>query len=166
MNWLNLPVSMARHPAFIGCEPVARATWLSVLLYCVEQENGGVLKGARAWKDRQWQQACGVTLAEAENAAPLLEWKGENLVVALYPKEKEREVKICRQAGKEGGMRSGKARRLKSYAGSPPSTPSGTLPSALLGSLPSTEGEREREEKEKEKGKEEEREPIPAPLPC
>jgi len=56
MRWLNIEIANLRSPAFVGAEPVERATWLSLLAYCSDQENGGVIKGCREWKDRQWQK--------------------------------------------------------------------------------------------------------------
>jgi hypothetical protein len=63
MIYLNLKTSTLRAPEYIGSEPTARATWLN-LCYCCEQENGGTIDGCAQWKDRQWQQTAGVTLAE------------------------------------------------------------------------------------------------------
>ncbi len=114
MNWLNLQVSVVRSPEYVGCEPVQRATWLNVLAYSAEQENHGRIEGARAWKDRQWQQTCGVTLAEVNDAAPLLSWDGATLIVWAYPVEREVEVQAKREGGKRGGLLSGKSRARNS----------------------------------------------------
>jgi hypothetical protein len=110
LNWLNLQVSLVRSPEYVGCDPVQRATWFNVLAYSAEQENHGRISGARQWKDRQWQQTCGVTLAEVEGAGPLLEWDGDSLVVWAYPTEKQAEVQAKREGGKKGGERSAAAR--------------------------------------------------------
>ncbi len=155
MNWLNIHTSELRSPAFIGSDPVARATWLYVTAYCCEQENGGRIIGCRSWKDRQWQQTCGVTLAELEAASPLIKWDGEDVLVAAYPREKEDEIKAKRKAGGEGGKKRAKNAKLaarenpkqQSISSTPRSTPS---------SRASTEGEGEG--KENGKGKEGERE--------
>lgn len=111
MNWLNLEVSTIRAAEYVGSEPVHRAAWLNVMAYSCEHENGGRIIGARKWKDRQWQQTCGVTLAEVDAAAPLLWWDGEDLIVWKYPVEREAEVKAKRAGGKRGGVRSGESRR-------------------------------------------------------
>lgn len=111
MNWLNIHTPALRSPDFIGSDPTARATWLYVTAYCCEQENGGRIVGARHWKDRQWQQTCGVTLAEVEASSPLISWDGEDIIVASYPEQKEKEVQSKRKAGKKGGKASGEARR-------------------------------------------------------
>lgn len=111
MNWLNIHTAVLRSPAFIGSEPVARATWLYVFAFCAEQENGGRIIGARAWKDRQWQQTCGVTIAEVESSHPLLSWEADDLIVNSYPKQREKEVKAKRTAGAKGGRASGRSRK-------------------------------------------------------
>ena len=52
MNWLNINLATLRSPAYLGSTPVERATWLQLLAYCADQENGGCIAGAAAWKDR------------------------------------------------------------------------------------------------------------------
>lgn len=150
MNWLNIKLVNLRSPEYIGSEPVARATWLNVAAYCAEQENGGTIKGAKGWKDRQWQQTCGVTLDEVTTATKLMTFEGDDLVVWNYPVEKEAEIQSKREAGKVGGNRSGDARTKQTLAVNP-STAS-TSPPSTASSLPSTEGERKEKENRKEKG--------------
>jgi hypothetical protein len=111
MIWLNLKTTTLRSPEYAGSEPVQRATWLNLLAYCCEQENGGKIEGCGGWKDRQWQQTLGVTLAEVQDVCALWHWEGETLCVAFYPTDKQEEVKAKRDAGKRGGKRSGKSRR-------------------------------------------------------
>jgi hypothetical protein len=111
MIYLNLKTSTLRAPEYIGSEPTQRGTWLNLMCYCCEQENGGVIDGCAAWKDRQWQQTAGVTLAEVREECDLWQWDGEALVVTFYPSDKEAEVQSRREAGRLGGKRSGKARR-------------------------------------------------------
>lgn len=111
MIYLNLKTSTLRAPEYIGSEPTGRATWLNLLCYCAEQENGGRIEGCAGWKDRQWQQTCGVTLAEVREDCLLWEWRGDDLAVAFYPADKQAEVQAKREAGRRGGKRSGKARR-------------------------------------------------------
>lgn len=111
MIWLNLKTTTLRSPEYAGSEPVQRATWLNILAYCCEQENGGKIEGCGGWKDRQWQQTLGVTLAEVQDDCALWHWEGETLCVAFYPTDKQEEVKAKRDAGKRGGKRSGKSRR-------------------------------------------------------
>ena len=103
MIYLNLKTSTLRAPEYIGSEPTQRGTWLNLMCYCCEQENGGVIDGCAGWKDRQWQQTAGVTLAEVREDCDLWKWDGEALVVTFYPSDKEAEVRAKREAGKRGG---------------------------------------------------------------
>lgn len=111
MNWLNINVATLRSAEYIGSDPIARATWLNVSGWCCMQENGGRIANSRDWKDRQWQQICGVTADEVNASAPLLFWEGNDLVVWNYPVQKESEVAAKREGGRKGGLRSGASRR-------------------------------------------------------
>ena len=104
MEWLNIHISTLRSPEFIGSNPAERATWLCVLGYSVEQENGGRIVGGATWKDRQWQQACGVTLREVRSADKLLKVSGGDIEVNGYPVAKEAHVRQARGAGMAGAM--------------------------------------------------------------
>jgi hypothetical protein len=104
MEWLNIHISTLRSPEFIGSDPTERATWLCVLGYSVEQENGGRMTGAALWKDRQWQQACGVTLREVRGAYRLLKADGDDILVNGYPTAKEKQVRQARSVALAGAM--------------------------------------------------------------
>ena len=97
--------SKLRAPSFIAATTTERATWLSVVCYCVEQENGGRIIGASQWKDRQWQQTCGVTAREVKQSVHLFTWDGNDLVVWNYPVDSEMEVKAKRMGGRVGNER-------------------------------------------------------------
>ncbi len=103
MNWINLNIDVIRGEEYIDAEPVSRATWISLMAWCCSQENGGVIKDARAWGDRKWQQLCGVTLSEVETTCFLYGFEGDNLVVNFYPLDQELKVQKNRQSGKKGG---------------------------------------------------------------
>jgi hypothetical protein len=105
MNWLNINLSTLRSPAYLGSTPVERATWLQLLAYCTDQENGGRIAGAAAWKDRQWQQTCGVTAREVRAAARLVVLEGGDVCVAFYPLEKQAEVQARRIAATDAANR-------------------------------------------------------------
>lgn len=112
MNWINIHTDVLRSEAYIGAEPVQRATWLSLLAWSCTQENGGVIADCRHWKDRRWQQLCGVTLDEIDDECDLWYWTGNDLVVSYYPDAKEREVKAKREAGRLGGSVKSDAKTL------------------------------------------------------
>ena len=126
MRWLNLEISNLRSPSFVGAEPVERATWLSLLAYCADQENGGIIAECRAWKDRQWQQTCGITQAEAQQECLLWDWDGDNLCVAFFPLAKQAEVQIKREAGKLGGSVKSEAKTQASRVNGAKHNPSTT----------------------------------------
>lgn len=127
MEWLNIRTATLRGPAYIGSNPTERATWLNVLAYCVDQENGGRIAGGATWKDRQWQQACGVTLREVRGASKLIQLQDGDVIVYGYSVEKELEVKERRvqatqAARKRWGDKLGNAPR------NAPRIPSGNAP--------------------------------------
>lgn len=155
MNWLNIRLSFLRSPEYIGSEPTARATWLNVLSYCAEQENGGRIVGARKWKDRQWQQTCGVMVAEVNDAPDLLAWDGDDLLVWNYPSEKELEIQQMRELGKSKTARKASAARLNGAKGGRPKTEQKTQREQTQDNPTEThrkEGERKKKEKEEKEG--------------
>jgi len=62
VEWLNIHTSTLDSEAFMCSEPVDQATWLKLQRYCIGQENGGVIRGAKGWTDRQWQHLVRATL--------------------------------------------------------------------------------------------------------
>lgn len=170
MNWLNLPISVARSPEFIGAEPAQRSTWFSLLAYCAEQENGGVIVECNAWKDRRWQQTAAVTAAEVGDTCELYWFNGTDLHIAFYPTTKETQVK----AGRSGGTSGGRPRKkppeipavnpLENPVADPLSDKGETLSETLddgKGKAPPKPEEKIREEKIRE----EREKSAPAPLP-
>lgn len=125
MKWLNLETKKLHSPEYIGSAPVERATWFNILAYCCEQENGGRLVGAKAWKDRQWQQLCGVTKREVGMTTRLLKWDGEDLIVDGYNMEKEFEVQQMRALGSSNSAAKSAAARVNGANGGRPKTQRG-----------------------------------------
>ena len=103
MDWLNIHRSTLAAEQFLGCEPTQRATWLCLLAYCADQENGGRIEGASEWGDRKWQQIVRITHSEAHDKCDLWRWEDGVLIVWAYPVEKEAEVRRNRENGKGGG---------------------------------------------------------------
>jgi len=147
MEWLNIHAPTLRAPEYIGSEPIARATWLNLMAYCCEQENGGRMVGAAQWKDRQWQQTCGVTKREVFNSDPLIVVDGDDIVVWRYPAEKEAEVQAKREGGARGGHRKAENRgkHVASSATSTPTSSASDIPVSASSSA-STEGNGREEE--------------------
>ncbi len=113
MNWLNLPIATIRRPEYVGSDPVHRATWLNLMVWCAEQENGGIIAGCADWKCRRWQQTCGVTLAEVQDACDLWHIDAHGLTLWGYPSEKEKEVASKRSGGSKGGSARAENARLE-----------------------------------------------------
>lgn len=147
MKYLNIETAVLRSPDYVGAEPTERATWLSLLGYCADQENGGVIKSCRQWADRQWQQTCGVTRQEVNLMSTLYMWSGDDMVVKYYPVTAEVALKAKREGGSKGGRASGRSRREAMLQG------------MLQGSV---EGVLERKGKGKGKGNEKVSEPHAA----
>lgn len=165
MNFINLHTDFLRSETYLGAEPIERATWLNLLAWCASQENGGVIKGAKTWTDRKWQQLCGITLKEVETMSELYAFSGDNLVVFSYPVEKEAEVKAKREAGKKGGrpkktktLEPSKNKEEKPHGCDKLSSDSNHQPERA-------ETEREGKEKDKGKGKDKVEKEAQAPSP-
>ena len=145
MNWLNLEIHTLRSPAYMGSDPTERATWLNVLAYCAQQENGGRIEGAAEWKDRQWQQLCGVTLREVTRASQLLTWDGQDLVVWAFPFQKQKEVQARRRVAARNGRHGGRPHNPTPEPTLKPTLVSGRNPRPKTEGEGEIEGERERE---------------------
>lgn len=142
MDWLNIHRSTLASEEFLGCEPTHRATWLCLLAYCADQENGGTIQGADQWGDRKWQQVVRITKSEAMDVCPLWRWVGPDLVVWAYPAEKEAEVIRNRENGKRGGRPVKPENNQVVTSGLTQKEPSGSIPPKRKG--------KEREEERKE----------------
>lgn len=156
MEWLNLRLSQLRAAEYLRSDPVERATWLQLLAFCCDQENGGLIPECASWKDRTWQQLCGVTQKEVSGKHHLWTWEGENLRVWGYPVEKEAIVRTKREAARNGGKASGIARRQTSIE--PSASPNAKAHAEAYASPNAqAKGEPMLERKGIGKGKEEER---------
>lgn len=130
MNWINIRTEQLRSLAFATANKGAVETWLRVLAYCCEQENGGIIAGAASWSDRQWMITCGVSGDDIANAGQLICVDGESIVVSCYPSDKEKEVKKDRLNGRKGGSYKTQAKtqasRTNGALGGRPRNPSQT----------------------------------------
>jgi hypothetical protein len=147
MEWMNIRVSTIRSPDYMGSNPTERATWINVFAYCVEQENGGRIIGGADWKDRQWQQCCGVTAREVRSASKLIRVEGEDVVIQGYPAEKEIEVRARRNIAAEASKKRW-ANKITAPSSNPSPSPScipSCIPSGNASVNAELEGEREGE---------------------
>ena len=107
MEFINIPTALFSSPEYIGAEPIQRATWISLLAWCCEQENGGIIEGCRSWGMRRWMQTCGVTDQEINEENELYHFDGDNLVVFGYPHEIQISVQTRRKTARENGKLGG-----------------------------------------------------------
>ena len=152
MDWLNIHRSTLSSEEFLGCEPVQRATWLCLLAYCADQENGGRIADSASWGDRKWQQVVGVTREEVMDECALWSWDEGDVTVWAYPVEKEEEVRRNRHNGGKGG-RPPKPRNNQVVSSGLTQTGTQTEPTAPISAETERKGiGREEERKRKEKG--------------
>lgn len=162
MDWLNIHRSTLAAAEFLGCDPVQRATWLCLMAYCADQENGGRIDGAGDWGDRKWQQVVRVTKIEAHDKCPLWSWESGALTVWAYPVDKEEEVRRNRENGKTGGRPPKPRGNQVVFGGLPSGLPSG-LTQSITQTEPSAPISAETERKGKEREEEEEEHPPKPP---
>lgn len=136
MEYINLTITQLAEAAYRRSTMPDRGVWLTLLGYCVQQENGGRIEGAQGWTEWDCQQVLGIPAKDLEGQHHLWRYDEGDLVVEFYPLDKQREVQAKRRAGKRGGLSSGEARAKQS--------------ASTASSTPSTEGEG----KDKDKGKE------------
>lgn len=130
MQYLNLETRFLHAEEYIGCEPRARGTWLSAMLWCAQQENGGRIAGAAAWRSRRFEQTFGATRREIDAAAPLLTWNGDDLVVWGYPHAQQEKYLAAAERARVNGRAGGR----------PPSAPpSNEEPTSKPTSVPKSE---------------------------
>ena len=111
----------------MGAGPVERGTWLFLLAWCATQENDGCIKDCLLWKDRRWQQTCGVTKNEVHMDSDLYCFVGDDLVVNLYPLDKQNEVQRKRDQAKKNGRMGGRPKKTPPSETIEESTPKPTL---------------------------------------
>lgn len=141
MNWLNIETKVLHSPEYIGSDPASRATWLNLSLWSATLENGGRIVGARLWKDRQWQQTCGVTRREVDRSDKLLSWSGDDLLVWNYPCDTESCVRSKREIARTNGLLGGRPIKEKPMS----------VPTLVTIPKPTSESVREGKEKEEER---------------
>ena len=103
MKWLNIELKVLRSHEYLGSEPTERATWINLMSYCADHENGGIIKSCSGWGDRKWMQLVGITAEEINTGSDLWKMKDENCIVKYYPKTQEKKVKCNRVNGAKGG---------------------------------------------------------------
>ncbi len=118
---ITLDPKLTGEPAYIATNATGRGTWLNLLLWCAEQENGGIIKGAALWSSEAWGRL-GVVKECLPEAGRLLLAIGGDIQVLGYPREQEEYLKRARDLGRQGGLT--KAGKIVNKSRVPTSTPS------------------------------------------
>lgn len=149
MEYINLTITQLNDEAFRRSSLADRGIWLTLLGYCVQQENNGRIAGAKSWTEWDCLQVLGIPRSELDGEHRLWRFDGDDLLVEFYPLAKQREVQAKRRAGRRGGLSSGEAGAAKSSKHSASSAESSASSTA------STERNRKGKGKEgEEEGKE------------
>jgi len=98
MTYLNIQTTVLRHDAMTDATSAQKGVWLTLMGYCVEQENGGRIRGVFAWNEIKVAKALGVAKTELLEASPLWSQKGDDLELEFYPREKQRIVQAKRKS--------------------------------------------------------------------
>ncbi len=140
MEYSKVQHSFARTATFKGSDPASRGVWLSLHVYCGDQENGGVVRNCAAWTDRQWYAAIDASRAELEAAIAqgMARWDGTDLHLNSYDTVGEDAYKVARA---ENSHRA-KVRWAKERGEPVPERPAprGTVPTALPPASPKDAG--------------------------
>jgi hypothetical protein len=117
MNWLNLKISVMSSEGPKGATSAELGTWLRLVCYCAQQENGGTIKAARDWNPRQWMAIIGVTEEEIAASTSLWTWKDDALTIWNYPSDHQERVERLRDIG--GRSAKGKPKANSKAEGGP-----------------------------------------------
>lgn len=104
MNYVSIDLVSLRSEAFVRAEPVCRSTWLCLLAYCADQENGGKIHASKDWTDRNWIQLVNITKREVFMDCDLWEWVDDDLLVKFYPADIEERIKAKRISNKKAAL--------------------------------------------------------------
>jgi hypothetical protein len=102
MEWLNLSITKLAAPEYRRSSMLERGVWITLLGYCIQQENGGRIAHAKDWTDFECTAVLGVSLNDLQGSHLLWSYDGSDLVVSGYPHEKQREIEARRRAGRKG----------------------------------------------------------------
>lgn len=118
MDYLSLDMKDLFGMEFNSASDVEISTWLHLLRYCAQQENGGVIAGARNWSKRAFNGTISVPMDRVEEGSSLWSWEGNDLVVFAYPTALEAGLKNKRIKGKESAEKRWRNQKHQGYEGS------------------------------------------------
>lgn len=165
MEYINVPLHVARSSEYVGAEPVQRATWFSLMAWSCDQENMGRIAGARSWGNRRWMQTCGVMASEVAESCALFHWDGDDLIVTFYPEDAQREIERKREIARANGRKGGRKPTPEPIPETNVGSDVGNQP--WIANEASLESEKKGKEKERKEREVEENNPSPStPPPC
>lgn len=136
MTYLNFYVPDARTDDFMSASTEVRGIWVSLAIYCTEQENAGIIKDCAKWTESHWQRAVGVAIDDVKHSSTLWKWSGDAVIVAFYNHKYEHLVKSRRLgAAMTNQKRWGKKTRRGSVSASTVQSLSDTLSESVSESL-------------------------------
>lgn len=105
MNYLNLELTMICREPFIDADTAEIGTWLRMMTYACQQENGGVLKGAALWSNEKLLKTCGVSKRDVLRCTRLLHKDNDDLILEAYPTEAAKTLAVKRVAARNASMK-------------------------------------------------------------
>lgn len=98
MNWLNVNIGLSREEFFMIASNEHAGIWFRLMVYCTEQENGGIISKCSKWAESTWQRAAGLSVTDVTQESSLWEWKNGALFVHGYNHKHEHAVQQKRKA--------------------------------------------------------------------
>ena len=126
MDYLKLQFSYVTSVEWRRASCAARGAACSLLGYCFRVENGGIIRGAQGWLNRDWLPAADITMKDVRAAveAGLATWEGHDLRVMGYDEVGEARLSIQREQGHHGA-KGGRPQKQKPLPQTQPDNPKG-----------------------------------------
>jgi hypothetical protein len=100
VDWVGIGTVRARSPEWLRVPKPVRCDHTQLLVVAAVRERGGLIPGARAWSNRDWDRAAGLTRRAVQSVVDhgLAEWLGDDLRVEFYPADAENTMLRRRRA--------------------------------------------------------------------
>lgn len=105
MEWINLTITQLAAPEFRRSTMDDRGAWLTLLGYCVQQENAGRIAGAAAWSDFELTCVLGIPPKALKGEHLLWAFEEGDLVVSGYPMELQKSIEAKRNAARSANRK-------------------------------------------------------------
>jgi len=86
MQYAKIQSRFTRSVVFKDADMAARGCWLTLHMYCADQENRGRIVGCKLWNDRQWFSRTDCMRADVDHLikSELGTWDGDDLALVGY----------------------------------------------------------------------------------